>query len=230
MSSHCKTSLGIDDPPLMVLSISYIIMFAKKKLRREDFLLEDGWFESLTRKPGELHMQQFQISDCEECTICLFDAAACVYIDQCKYCTVFVGACEASVFVRDCTHTVVICTTQQFRVRDCINCHFSLSVDSQPIIESSREITISNFPMLAYSQLLDQMQSVKTNPWNNNWFDVYDFTPHKFNTQNFRLKKMSEQKEKDVMKKIREKLVEAGLKESAAIVPRIIGKGQYEPR
>lgn len=56
-------------------------MFVKKKLRREDFLLESGWFEELVRKPGELHMQQFQISDCEECTVCLFDTAACVYID-----------------------------------------------------------------------------------------------------------------------------------------------------
>ena len=56
-------------------------MFVKKKPRREDFLLESGWFEELVRKPGELHMQQFQISDCEECTVCLFDTAACVYID-----------------------------------------------------------------------------------------------------------------------------------------------------
>lgn len=31
------------------------------------------------------------------------------------------------------------------------------------------------------------MQETKTNPWNNNWFDVYDFTPRKFGTINFKL-------------------------------------------
>ena len=36
------------------------------------------------------------------------------------------------------------------------------------------------------------MQEIKTNPWNNNWFDVYDYTPHKFNTQNFRLASLSD--------------------------------------
>lgn len=130
-------------------------------------------------------MQQFQISDCEECFIFLFDAAACVYIDECKYCTVVIGSCESSVFVRDCTHTKVICATQQFRVRDCTNCHFAIFCESQPIIESSYEITISNFPLFGYGEMFSQMQAAKINPWNNNWFDVYDFTPKKFNKVNF---------------------------------------------
>ena len=83
MSSHWRTSRGREEPPLIVLSIGYIIYIMKKKLKlkREDFILENGWFESLIRRPKELHMQQFQIADCEECTITLFDAAACVYID-----------------------------------------------------------------------------------------------------------------------------------------------------
>ena len=39
-------------------------MFAKKGLKREDFLIENGWFDHLVRAPGQLHMQQFQIPDC----------------------------------------------------------------------------------------------------------------------------------------------------------------------
>ncbi len=162
-------------------------MFVRKKLRREDFLFENGWFETVSRAPGELQMQQFQISDCEECNIFLFDTAACVYIDQCKYCTVFIAACESSVFVRDCQATTVICTTQQFRVRDCTDSLFSLSCDSQPIIESSKGITFTNFPPFNYQSLEAQMLAVKIHPWNNNWFDIYDFTPHKFNANNYTL-------------------------------------------
>lgn len=169
-------------------------------------------------------MQQFQISDCEQCSIFLFDAAACVYVDQCKFCTIFVGACEASVFVRDCTNTTVICTTQQFRVRDCFDCHFSLFCQSQPIIESSRGIKISSFPLFAYSQLFEQMGLTKTTSWNNNWFDVYDFTPNKFKCQNYQLKELEENKEKEVLKAIRIKMKELGLKESQPIIPRILGR------
>ena len=36
----------------------------KKGLKKQDFEFENGWFETLIKKPGELYMQQFQISDC----------------------------------------------------------------------------------------------------------------------------------------------------------------------
>ena len=37
-----------------------------------------------------------------------------------------------------------------------------------------------------------QMSEAKINGWNNNWFDVYDFTPHKFGGLNYRLGNMSD--------------------------------------
>ena len=63
MSIHWSTSRGREEPPERALSMLYI-MFVRKKLRREDFLFENGWFDSMHRGPGELQMQQFQISDC----------------------------------------------------------------------------------------------------------------------------------------------------------------------
>lgn len=68
------------------------------------------------------------------------------------------------------------------------------------------------------------MQQVKTTPWNNNWFDVYDFTPNKFKCQNYFLKELEEGKKKEILGKIKGKLKELGLKESRAIIPRVIGK------
>lgn len=91
-------------------------------------------------------MQQFQISDCEECDIYLFDSCACVYIDECKFCNIYIGACESSIFVRDSHHLTVIGTTQQFRVRDCLDCHFFIFCESQPVIESSYSIVFSCYP------------------------------------------------------------------------------------
>lgn len=155
--------------------------FGKPKLKREDFICENGWFDSLLRLPQTLHMQQFQISDCEECDIFLLDANAGVYIDDCKYCRIFVGPSESSIFVRNCHSLTVICCTKQFRVRDSTECTFMLWCHSQPIIESSHHLTFACFPNLAYRDLSRQFNLAKLGTiWDNNWFDIYDFTPTKF--------------------------------------------------
>ena len=67
------------------------------------------------------------------------------------------------------------------------------------------------------------MTQAKTNPWNNNWFDIFDFTPHKFGTQNYRLAPMSDQQEREIRRKIQEKMEEIGLQESQPIIPRVLG-------
>ena len=71
------------------------------------------------------------------------------------------------------------------------------------------------------------MQSAKSTPWNNNWFDVYDFTPDKFKSQNFTLRELEPAKKKEVMGAIRSKMKELGLKESQPIVPRVIGRKEF---
>lgn len=68
------------------------------------------------------------------------------------------------------------------------------------------------------------MQSAKTNPWNNNWFDIYDFTPNKFNTQNYRIADLSDDKKKEILNKIRYKMNELALIETNPIIPRVLGK------
>jgi hypothetical protein len=40
------------------------------------------------------------------------------------------------------------------------------------------------------------MQKAKITPWNNNWYDIYDFTPNKFNTQNYTLEELNEEKQR----------------------------------
>ena len=69
------------------------------------------------------------------------------------------------------------------------------------------------------------MEEAKTNAWNNNWFDVYDFTPHKFNTQNYRLEPLSDEKEREVRRKIVDQMEEAKLHMCNPVIPRIVGKG-----
>ena len=137
--------------------------------------------------PTSLHMQQFQISDCEQCTIFLFDSNAGVYIDESKYSRIFIGPSQSSVFIRDCHSLTVICCTKQFRVRDCTDCVFFLWCESQPIIQSSHSLTFKPFPQgVVYPQIKEQfIQAGLGSIWNNNWFDIYDFTPNKFQRINY---------------------------------------------
>lgn len=57
--------------------------------------------------------------------------------------------------------------------------------------------------MFGYRELLSQMEQARTNPWNNNWYDVYDFTPNKFKMKNYRLGEMEEQQRIEVERKLK---------------------------
>jgi len=71
------------------------------------------------------------------------------------------------------------------------------------------------------------MAQAKTSPWNNNWYDVYDFTPNKFNTQNYRLNPLSSEQLSNVKQKVQEKMKEVQISWGEPLVPRIQGKGNY---
>lgn len=76
--------------------------------------------------------------------------------------------------------------SQQFRMRDCTFCRIWLWCESRPIIESSHDIVFSSYPStVGYESVIEQLKQAKLQLWNNNWFDIYDFTPTKFSKQNF---------------------------------------------
>ena len=61
-------------------------------------------------------------------------------------------------------------------MRDCYDCEIMLFSITDPIIESSTRITFIPF-IYKYQTLAQQMESAKLSVWNNNWSEVYDFTP-----------------------------------------------------
>lgn len=67
------------------------------------------------------------------------------------------------------------------------------------------------------------MKEAKTNPWNNNWFDIYDFTPKKFNKVNYRLS-LNQEPWNPFLQKMMDKMKEIGLKVCRSIMPRVMGK------
>ena len=97
------------------------------------------------RRPGSISGQQFQIKNCNNSHIYLFDWSNTVTVDDCINCKIFIGPvkvfeeyfasflCQGlclhrmsfikgSVFIRDCTNCVVVVASGQFRTRDCRCC------------------------------------------------------------------------------------------------------------
>ncbi|KAL5266989.1 hypothetical protein ACHWQZ_G004133 [Mnemiopsis leidyi] len=90
-----------------------------------------------------------------------------------------------NVFIRDCTDVKLAVCCQQFRTRDCKRIDTYLHSNTQPIIESSVGMKFAclqiNYPLLA-----DQVKSSGVSLFNNEWSNIYDFTPVEHNS-NFSL-------------------------------------------
>ena len=59
--------------------------------------------ESLTKFPGNINGQPFDIADLNGCEVMLLDHCDQVQIDNVQNCRVFIGPSSESVFVRNCT-------------------------------------------------------------------------------------------------------------------------------
>eukprot|EP00049_Salpingoeca_infusionum_P026196 m.24400 g.24400 ORF g.24400 m.24400 type:complete len:345 (-) comp8591_c0_seq2:1815-2849(-) len=130
------------------------------------------------KEPGSINSEQFNIDNCKECTIALFDAMASVMIDDCSNCTVFIGPTQSSIFVRNCTNMRIVAACQQFRTRDCTDIDVCLCCHTLPIIEATSQVTFRCFRG-SYFMLAGQMTKSKTSIYNNNWCRTYDFTKSK---------------------------------------------------
>jgi len=86
------------------------------------------------------------------------------------------GPSSQSVFIRDCQKTRVVLICQQLRMRDCHDMEIMLFAVTDPIIESSSNIKFLPFNF-GYTMLKQQMAAASLNLWNNNWSEIYDFTP-----------------------------------------------------
>ena len=93
--------------------------------------------ENLTKGPGSIQGQPFNIANCNNCTITLLDHCDQVQIDDATNCKIFIGASSESIFLRDCKNCTLTVASKQFRSRDCTNCTVYLYCVTVPIIETS---------------------------------------------------------------------------------------------
>ncbi|KAG7391684.1 hypothetical protein PHYPSEUDO_003758 [Phytophthora pseudosyringae] len=148
--------------------------------------------ETLMKLPGQIEGQPFDVSDLEGCTVLLLDHINQVQIDNLSNCRVFVGPSSESVFVRNCTNCVFTIACKQLRTRDCMGCSIYLYSLTDPIIETSQQMTFAPFNG-AYCGIERNFVDAHLEPTNNHWSQLYDFNDPDKTGVNWRILKQEEE-------------------------------------
>eukprot|EP00927_Polykrikos_kofoidii_P046074 TRINITY_DN4025_c0_g1_i2.p1 TRINITY_DN4025_c0_g1~~TRINITY_DN4025_c0_g1_i2.p1 ORF type:complete len:1805 (+),score=345.92 TRINITY_DN4025_c0_g1_i2:578-5416(+) len=111
----------------------------------------------------------------EDCEVYICDTSAQVFCDLCKRCTILLGPCESSVFVRDCDHCSIWVASQQFRTNTANSCTFHLYSMTEPIIETSTNLSFSPWSA-QYPMCKAHFERAKLKPQRNLWNAIYDFS------------------------------------------------------
>lgn len=149
--------------------------------------------ETLMKLPGQIEGQPFDVSDLEGCTVMLLDHINQVQIDHLSNCRIFVGPSSESVFVRNCTNCVFTIACKQLRTRDCFDCSIYLYSLTDPIIETSEQMTFAPFNG-AYCGIERNFTDARLEPTNNHWSQVYDFNDPEKSGANWRVLNQEEEK------------------------------------
>lgn len=171
----CQDSKGARKTPVPKLAVKKGDTRRKREdLNPADFVISKRTGEVIIKEEGSIMGEQFNLEECKDCDIFLFDHIATAFIDECERCRIFVGPVETSLFVRNCKSCDTIMACQQFRARDCTDCKFALFSTTEPIIETSKNMQFACFDF-SYFSLRAQFASAGLKLWNNKWWMVYDF-------------------------------------------------------
>lgn len=141
-----------------------------------DYCFDDLTGETKGKFPGDINGQQFSIENCKDCILFVFDNVASLTVDECTNCVIFIGPSKGSVFIRECTDVKLAVCCQQFRSRDCKRVDTFLHCNTQPIIESSTGMKFACL-QFNYLQLATQVRAAGISLYNNEWNNIYDFSP-----------------------------------------------------
>ncbi|KAL3790682.1 hypothetical protein HJC23_009782 [Cyclotella cryptica] len=129
---------------------------------------------TLTKKPGSVKGQPFDIIDCKNCSILVLDHCDQVQIDDVVDSTIFIGASSGSVFIRNCRNCSFTIACKQLRTRDSMDCTLNLYCMTDPAIETSTGIRFAPFNG-AYEGHFKALVDAGLDLSINKWSAVFDF-------------------------------------------------------
>lgn len=180
-----KQAESVLEPARKEINKNKVPPIKRKKLRREDFMFQNMNGRLMYKPPGSIIRNDsgagncFSLRNLENCWVYLHDMTGQIFVDELKNCMVHIGPCSSSIFVRTCTDCKFVLSCQQLRMRDDTNCTIMLHSNTEPVVESSTNITFLSHQSIFYPEMLTHIREAKLSLWVNKWNDVYDFSQAK---------------------------------------------------
>ena len=110
----------------------------------------------------------------KDCTIyLLFDFKAC-YINNCSKCNIYLGSISGGTHITHCSESNIYLMTHQLRIHQTTKTHFYVLINSNPIIEYSKE-NVFHPLKIKYDEYQNNLKVSGINENNNKWDQVQDF-------------------------------------------------------
>ena len=103
----------------------------------------------------------------------LFDFKAC-YINNCTKCNIFLGSVSGGTHITHCSESKIYLMTHQLRVHQTTKTHFYVLINSNPIIEHSKE-NVFHPLKIKYNDYENNLKVSGLDKNNNKWNQVQDF-------------------------------------------------------
>ena len=103
----------------------------------------------------------------------LYDFKAC-YINNCSKCNIYLGSISGGTHITNCTESKIYLMTHQLRIHQTTKTHFYVLINSNPIIEHSKE-NVFHPLKIKYDEYENNLKISGINENNNKWDQVQDF-------------------------------------------------------
>ena len=120
---------------------------------------------------GKNNILMENINNCD--IYLLFDFKAC-YINNCSKCNIYLGSISGGTHITHCSESKIYLMTHQLRIHQTVKTHFYVFINSNPIIENSKE-NVFHPLKIKYDEYENNLKISGINENNNNWDKVQDF-------------------------------------------------------
>lgn len=160
---------GIEEPP------KEYSWDKRKKEDRSKFYIEGVHNIENSVYRNDVNDLPITIENCSSCVIFLNGLCKTVTIDQCKDVKIVTFSAD-SAYIRNSTNVDLVTICGQLRTRDCRKIRLYLHCPTQPVIETTQQVTTYPLP-IDFDTVDEILSKFEGSKFSNNWAQIHDFGP-----------------------------------------------------
>lgn len=130
--------------------------------------------EFLELKDAEIFQKDVNITNLENCTVCLRGSPSTLHLNHLKNCNIFSGPVSTSIFAENCENSILVIACQQLRLHSSKNIQIYLHVTSRAIMEDCTDINVAPYNW-KYFGIEKDFEKANLSVCINNWKCFDDF-------------------------------------------------------